>query len=78
MKCKEVIRQLSDYLDRELTPDLVQRLEEHLSLCEDCRLVVDTCRKTIEVYCNTEPLPLPNDVRERLERALAEKTRKRL
>lgn len=77
MKCKEAIRELSDYLDRELNPELVQRLEEHLALCEDCRLVVDTCRKTIEVYCNTEPLPLPDDVRERLELALAEKIRKR-
>lgn len=77
MKCKEAIRELSDYLDRELNPELVQRLEEHLAICEDCRLVVDTCRKTIEVYCNTEPLPLPDDVRERLELALAEKIRKR-
>lgn len=76
MKCKEVIRQLSEYLDSELTPELARHLEEHLALCEDCRVVVDTCRKTIEIYCNTEPLPLPDDVRNRLDRALAEKIRK--
>jgi len=71
--CKQVIRQLSDYLDRELDATLLRELSVHLERCEDCRIVVDTCRKTIEIYCNTEPLPLPQDVRERLERALTEK-----
>ena len=73
MVCKQVIRQLSDYLDRELDATLLRELSVHLERCEDCRIVVDTCRKTIEIYCNTEPLPLPPDVRQRLDRALAEK-----
>lgn len=73
MNCKKVIHELSDYLDGEIAPDLLQELERHLEHCDDCRLVVDTTRKTIEIYCNTEPLPLPQGVRERLERALAEK-----
>ena len=73
MVCKDVIRRLSEFLDRELAPDLARELERHLERCEDCNIVVDTTRKTIEIYCNTEPLPLPHDVRERLERALAEK-----
>jgi hypothetical protein len=71
--CKQVILQLNEYLDGELDLTLVQELSLHLERCEDCRIVVDTCRKTIEIYCNTEPLPLPPDVRERLERALSEK-----
>jgi hypothetical protein len=60
-------------MDGELAPDLAQDLAKHLAGCEDCKIVVDTTRKTIEIYCDTEPLPLPHDVRERLERALAEK-----
>ena len=75
--CKRVIRQLSEYLDGELDSALLEELSTHLERCEDCRIVVDTCRKTIEIYCNTEPLPLPQDVRERLERALREKLGKR-
>ena len=73
MNCKGVIRQLTDYLDGQLDPALVAELTRHLEHCEDCRLVVDTTRKTIEIYCNTEPLPLPAGMRERLQRALAEK-----
>ncbi len=70
MTCKEVIRKLSEYLDRELDPSLAEELHRHMEHCEDCAMVVDTTRKTIEIYCHTEPLPLPAEVRERLERAM--------
>ncbi len=73
MTCKEVIRKLSDYLDGELDPILAEQLARHLEHCEDCGLVVDTTRKTIEFYCNAEPAMLPDDVRRQLDRALAEK-----
>lgn len=73
MTCKEVIRKLSEYLDRELDPVLAEQLTRHLEHCEDCGLVVDTTRKTIEMYCNAEPAPLPDGVRRQLDRALAEK-----
>lgn len=70
MTCKEVIRRLSDFLDEELDPVLEQDLLRHLEHCEDCHMVVDTTRKTVEVYCDTEPLPLPADIQERLEQAM--------
>ena len=73
MLCKEVIRRLSEYLDGELAPDLASELTRHLEHCEDCRIVVDTTRKTIEIFCNTEPVPLPEDVQQRLERLLSNK-----
>lgn len=73
MNCKGVIRQLSDYIDGELDPVLKHELEQHLAQCRDCRIIVDTTRKTIEIYCNSEPLPLPQPVRERLMQALAAK-----
>ena len=66
--------ELSNYLDEDLDPGLRASIEQHLSDCEDCRLVVDTTKKTIQIYCNSEPLPLPEDTRLRLHEAL----RKRL
>lgn len=77
MVCKEVIKKLSDYLDDELYPVLAAELTRHLEHCDDCRIIVDTTRKTIEIYCNTEPAPLPDPVRERLNRALAAKLREK-
>lgn len=77
MNCRGVIQQFSEFLDEELDPKLAEDLCRHLELCEDCRVVVDTCRKTVKIFCKTEPLPLPPDVQERLDRALAEKFKKR-
>ncbi|MFQ5927120.1 MAG: anti-sigma factor family protein [Terriglobia bacterium] len=73
MNCKQLMRELTDYLDGQLDPAVVKTLEQHLSDCDDCHIVVDTTRKTIELYCNCQPLPLPLDVRQRLDRALAQK-----
>lgn len=77
MTCNEVIRELSEYLDGELDRTLAEDLRRHLECCEDCGIIVDTTRKTIKMYCDTEPAPLPPDVQERLQRALEQKLRSR-
>lgn len=78
MRCKELIDNLSDYLDGELDSELAQGLARHLEHCEDCRIVVDTTKKTLDICCSTEPVPLPQDVRERLNRLFEEKLGVRL
>ena len=77
MLCKEVIRKLSEYLDGELEPALAAQLTLHLEDCDDCRLVVDTTRKTVEIFCNTEPVPLPEDIQHRLNGLLSAKLGRR-
>lgn len=76
MKCKEIITELADYLDEELDPALRATIELHLAKCKDCRVVVDTCKKTIQIYCNSEPAPLPLDTSERLRQALEKRLRR--
>lgn len=73
MKCKDVIRELSDYLDGALEPGVLAELQRHLEHCEDCKLVVDTTRKTVQVFCNSEPAPLEPGIRERLHKALEQR-----
>jgi anti-sigma factor (TIGR02949 family) len=34
--CEEMLRRLDDYLDRELSPDEIARVEHHLQDCEAC------------------------------------------
>ncbi len=76
MNCKNVIRELSEYLNSELDSAARAELERHLGKCEDCRLVVDTTKKTIQIFCNSEPIALPGDVRDRLHSALARHLRR--
>jgi len=76
VNCRGVVLEISDYLDGELDREVVAEIERHLEQCEDCRWVVDTTKKTIEIYCNAEPLPLPDAVRQRLHAALENRLRR--
>jgi len=69
--CKYLLDSLSDYVDGSLGSELCAELERHLSECENCRIVVDTLRKTVSLYKITrQPAEMPEDVRERLYRSL--------
>jgi anti-sigma factor RsiW len=70
LNCKSVIRELSTYIDGELELDIRQELEVHLEHCEDCHMVVDQTRKSIQILCGSEPIPLPQDLHSRLHAAL--------
>jgi anti-sigma factor RsiW len=39
---------LSEYIDEELDSEERRRLEEHVSMCPQCRRVLATLRKTVE------------------------------
>jgi anti-sigma factor (TIGR02949 family) len=65
--CTHLLRTLGDYVDGELAEELCAELERHLETCSNCTVVVNTLRKTIELYhSQVETDPLPNEVRERL------------
>jgi anti-sigma factor RsiW len=65
--CKYLLDSLSDYVDGSLGNELCAELERHMSGCDNCRIVVDTLRKTVSLYkVNSEPAEVPEDVRERL------------
>lgn len=69
--CRNLIGDLSDYLDGELNTELCAEIERHLADCENCRIVVDTLRRTIYlVHATAEPEPVPDQVRDRLFKSL--------
>jgi hypothetical protein len=50
--------------------ELCRQLERHLADCEDCRIVVDTLKKTVYLYHSSTDTNLPVAVRERLFKSL--------
>jgi anti-sigma factor RsiW len=70
LNCQDVIHELSNFIDGDLDPALKLELENHLKNCADCRLVVDQTKKTIEIFCDSEPVELPYEMRTRLHQAL--------
>ena len=69
--CEGLLESLSSYIDGDLPPELCQELEKHLAGCNDCRVVLNTTKRTIDlVHSPVEKPDLPDDVRERLFKRL--------
>jgi anti-sigma factor (TIGR02949 family) len=69
--CDELLGSLSAYIDGELSPELCHELEKHLADCDNCRVVLNTTKRTIDLVQDpVEKSDLPEDVRERLFKRL--------
>jgi anti-sigma factor (TIGR02949 family) len=67
VNCQSILDSLSDYVDGTLKDELCRDIEQHIASCSDCRIVVDTLKKTIYLYHATSATEeMPEDVRERL------------
>ena len=66
--CHQVLTQLNDYADGELSVDLCQDLDAHLAECDNCQVVLDTLKHTIYLvhHLDDQASELPNDVEQRL------------
>ena len=69
--CSHLLGSLSEYVDGALGEEICEEIERHVSDCEDCRIVIDTLKKTIYLYHETaEPPDIPEEVRSRLFKRL--------
>ena len=77
MECDELVQYLSDYIDQGLTKDLRKDAEEHLSTCQNCRVVLDTTQQMIFLYREAGRQAIPAERREVLFHHLQEAFAKR-
>lgn len=68
--CRDLLQDLSDYVDGELEDVLCVEIERHMVECENCRVVVDTLRNTVLLYHCLPPESMPSDVEQRLFKRL--------
>lgn len=65
--CSQLLLSLGEYVDGALSQDLCAEVEKHMKDCDRCQVVVNTLKKTIELYhdaaCEEN---MPDDVRKRL------------
>jgi anti-sigma factor RsiW len=69
-RCPNLLENLSDYLDGAASAELCAEIERHLDGCTDCRVVVDTLRKTVALYHELPQPELPPEARLRLYKSL--------
>ena len=71
--CKQFLQELNDYLDPNIDAVTKTHLEAHVSECPNCFVLVDTTKKTLQVYKGMQPQSIPQDVQARLWKALERK-----
>ena len=75
MNCTDFLAKLTDYFDGQIDPSLLTEVKEHLGACHHCEVVVDTTRKTIDVYRGAQPYEFPEELSNRLCAAVMERCR---
>ena len=71
--CKDFLHELGEFLDDKLDPSTRQELEKHVNECPNCWVVLDTTKRTIQVYKGQEPKEIPAGIHDKLMTALKEK-----
>ena len=71
--CQQVRRELSNYLDGDLTPELRLQIEKHLAGCSHCAAVHDGMRNVVQLLGNDKLLELPEGFGKRLYQRLLSK-----
>jgi anti-sigma factor RsiW len=75
VNCTDFLAKLTDYFDGQIDPALLAEVKEHLGSCHHCEVVVDTTRKTIDVYRGSQTYEFPEELSSRLRAAVMERCR---
>jgi predicted anti-sigma-YlaC factor YlaD len=70
-ECKRLLSQLSELIDGDLNSEICVELEQHLKDCQNCRIVYNTTKRTIELYHEAdEKIEFPTKARGKLFKKL--------
>lgn len=64
-RCRELLEQLSRFVDGDLSGPERRRLVAHLDKCPCCQAMADSLRQTVDVCRRAQGARLPADVRAR-------------
>jgi len=74
LTCADVRRELSNYFDDEISPQLRERINVHVAFCGGCRAIYDGVRNVIQLVSGNEIIELPSGFSARLRERLAQRT----
>jgi predicted anti-sigma-YlaC factor YlaD len=70
ISCLDVWREISNLIDGGVSPELRQRIEEHLKVCEHCTAIYDGTRNVVKLVADGRTYELPAGFSDRLRRRL--------
>lgn len=74
VNCEHVWKEISNYLDDEVSLELREAMEAHFKICQHCTAVLDGTRNVVQVYGDNRLFELPAGFSRRLQRRLAQQS----
>lgn len=75
LDCKHIWRELSNYIDGDIPPEVRRDVEAHVAQCRHCAALLDSTHNIIVLIADERRMELPlgfsKRLRQRLERELA-------
>jgi anti-sigma factor (TIGR02949 family) len=72
ISCVEVWRQISNYLDENISSDLRERMEKHFGACAHCTAVLDGTRNVVGLVGDGTLFQMPEGFNKRLYEQIRE------
>jgi anti-sigma factor (TIGR02949 family) len=70
ISCEEVWREISNYLEGEISAEMRARMEEHFKGCKHCTAVLDGTRNVVQLVGDATVFEVPAGFSNRLYRRL--------
>ena len=66
MQCEAVLRELSNYIDGAVSPDLHRKMKDHFQGCESCTAMLESTRSVVQALNDDRMVDVPPGYSERL------------
>lgn len=66
LTCAQLVELITDYLEGALSPDDVERVEEHLVFCDGCTNYLEQMQATVHAAGSLRAGDIPEELKERL------------
>ncbi len=66
ISCVEVWREISNYVDEQISPELRERMETHFKTCGHCSAVLDGMRNVVGLVADGRLFQMPEGLHKRL------------
>ena len=70
LDCHQVLSELSNYLDDDVSLELARAITQHLARCHRCWIVYNTTKHTLQIISDAFPPAAPIPVSQRLHAKL--------
>lgn len=73
ISCLEVWREISNYIDNEVDPELRARMEAHFKVCAHCTAVLEGTQNVVKLVADGVEFELPEGFSRRLYNKIKER-----